>query len=147
MSSSPDKQHTRVAAYGLVTEGSKMLLCRISENIKDHAGHWTLPGGGIDFAESPQDAMVREVFEETGLRVSPTKVADVNSLLLTDENDHSFHGIRIIYETHLEGGELRNEVDGSTDRCAWLEPDEIKELTLVGLATVGVRLVFGPNAA
>lgn len=30
---------------------------------------WVLPGGGIDFAESPEKAVIREVYEETGLKV------------------------------------------------------------------------------
>jgi len=30
---------------------------------------WVLPGGGIDFGETPENAVVREVFEETGLKV------------------------------------------------------------------------------
>ena len=36
---------------------------------------WTLPGGGIDFGEHPADAVVREVHEETGLRLRPRRPA------------------------------------------------------------------------
>ena len=43
-------------------------------------GHWTLPGGGIDFGEDPEDAVVREFIEETGLTVKVRKLAGIDSL-------------------------------------------------------------------
>ena len=63
------KQISRVAAYGLVLLNEKMLLCRISSQIPQHKGHWTLPGGGVEFGEAPDATMVREVKEETGIDV------------------------------------------------------------------------------
>lgn len=39
-------QRTRVAAYGLITDGEHILLCRISQELPRIAGLWTLPGGG-----------------------------------------------------------------------------------------------------
>ncbi|WP_308159672.1 NUDIX domain-containing protein [Micromonospora sp. C81] len=37
--------------------------------------HWTLPGGGVEHAEDPFDAVVREVTEETGVRGAGRAVA------------------------------------------------------------------------
>ena len=53
-------QRTRVSAYGLVTDPDRILLCRVSKALPRWQGQWTLPGGGINFGEAPQDAMVRE---------------------------------------------------------------------------------------
>ncbi len=41
------------------------------------AGVWVAPGGSLDPHESPADAAVREMWEETGLRVEPTRVLGV----------------------------------------------------------------------
>ena len=55
----------RVAAYAIITDDSdNMLLAHWRAG--RHAA-WTLPGGGIDPGEDPKDAVVREVFEETGI--------------------------------------------------------------------------------
>lgn len=37
---------------------------------KDENGLWDIPGGGLEFNESPHEALKRELFEETGLEVS-----------------------------------------------------------------------------
>jgi len=42
-------------------------------------GIWVLPGGAIDPRETPADALVREVWEETGLRVRPVALRGVFS--------------------------------------------------------------------
>jgi len=132
---------TRVAAYGLIVHENKILLCRLSSYIPKDEGSWTLPGGGIDFGEDPQDAMMREVAEETGLIVRPDGLAGIDSLRLEDDKK-LFHGIRIIYHTKQLGGSLRNELEGSTDLCAWWTLEEAKALPLVDLTEVGLKLAF-----
>ena len=135
----PPARTTRVAAYGLLVEEGRLLLCRLSEGVRGHHGRWTLPGGGIEFGETPADAMVREVEEETGLLVRPAGVADVVSLHLEHE-DGEFHGIRIVYFTEILGGTLRSEVDGTTDLAAWHSFEAARALPLVGLAETGLAL-------
>ena len=134
-------QSTRISAYGLILQDARILLCRISSQLPNDAGFWTLPGGGIDFGEDPADAMMREVDEETGLVVRPRSVAGVNSLYI-EEVDRAFHGVRILYHTELLGGTLRYESDDTTDLCAWWSEQEAKQLPLVDLAVVGLALAF-----
>ena len=131
---------TRIAAYGLVLQEERILLCRIAPRVVEWAGFWTLPGGGIDFGEDPQEAMVREVQEETGLRVRPAGVAGVDSLVLLN-GSAATHSLRIIYFAELLGGAVRNEVDGSTDLCAWHDLDAVRSLPIVGLVKSGLDLV------
>jgi ADP-ribose pyrophosphatase YjhB (NUDIX family) len=138
-----DRVHrTRISAYGLILQDAQILLCRLSSTFPKHPGHWTLPGGGLEFGEDPAVAVVREVYEETGLTVQPGAVASIDSLLV-DEAERAFHGLRIIYYTTVTGGTLRYERDGSTDLCAWWTYDEAKRLPLVDLVQVGLQLAFG----
>ena len=58
------------------------------------------------------------------------------------------HAIRIVYRVRVTGGELRDEVDGSTDTCAWFTPDEASRLNLGGLAQHALSLARpGPSDA
>ena len=138
------KKHTRIAAYGLLRDNDKILLCRLSPHVYIHAGHWTLPGGGIDFGEDPQDAVVREFVEETGLKVKVERLVAVDSLYDEFDDFHA-HSIRIVYEVSLISGQLRFENSGSTDKCEWLTESATKKLPLVALATLGVYKSFHPE--
>ncbi len=48
------------------------------------------------------------------------------------------HAIRIVYAVRIVGGELRDEPDGSTDTCRWVEPSEAAGLRLGELARYAV---------
>ena len=128
----PDQEFTRVAAYGLITDGDRILLCRLSPKSIDGRGLWTLPGGGLDFGEEPVEAMIREVHEETGLDV---KAGDIEGVLSSVRASHrgQTHHIRLVYRALVVGGRLRNEVDGSTDLCQWWPQPEVGGLPLTDL--------------
>jgi 8-oxo-dGTP diphosphatase len=132
---------TRVAAYSLVVDDGRILLCRLLEHVVGNVGDWTLPGGGIDFGEDPRDAAVREVFEETGLHVEVEELVEVDSAHF-NLTERDMHAVRIIYSARDLGGELTHEIDGSTDLCAWMTPEEALELPLVNLARLGIWLAF-----
>jgi 8-oxo-dGTP diphosphatase len=113
----------RIAAYGVCRdEGGRVLLARASERAA-LPGLWQIPGGGIDHAEHPAAAVVREFAEETGLAVAVTGLRAVVSDVLFGE-----HTDRIVYDVEARGGTLRHERDGTTDLAAWITPAELPEL-------------------
>jgi ADP-ribose pyrophosphatase YjhB (NUDIX family) len=129
---------TRVAAYALVRDDEdRLLLVRIAPGYPA-AGAWTLPGGGIQFGEDPHDAVVREVAEESGLEGVVTGLAFVHSGTGPSLEGGRWHGIRIVFEVNAVGGDLRDEVDESTDSAAWFSLAEARRLPVVDL--VGVAL-------
>ena len=93
-----------------------------------NAGHWTLPGGGLDFGEDPEVAVVREFMEETGLVVKVNKLVGIDSLCDSMPGWSPMHSIRIIYAVDYVSGELRYEHQGSTDLCAWHTHTATQEL-------------------
>ena len=118
----------RIGSYALVTS-ERGLLGTVNSSVTGAPGTWALPGGGIDDGESPADAVVREVHEESGQDI-------VLSRLLALDSDHwvgrsttgvleNFHSLRIIYaatcKTPSEPVVL--DLGGSTARASWVPAD------------------------
>jgi ADP-ribose pyrophosphatase YjhB (NUDIX family) len=65
----------KVAAAAVVAKEGRVLLVR--RKMSPGQGKWTVPGGFVEFDEDPREAVVREVFEETGYRVRVAKLMDI----------------------------------------------------------------------
>jgi ADP-ribose pyrophosphatase YjhB (NUDIX family) len=122
----------RIGAYGVLRDPlGRVLLARGSE-LSAFPGVWSLPGGGVEQGEDPQDAVVREVYEETGLTVRAAGVhsvfADVVRLPYTELDEHTD---RIVYDVEWTGGNLRSEEDGTTDLVDWAGPAELDSWPLM----------------
>jgi ADP-ribose pyrophosphatase YjhB (NUDIX family) len=134
---------TRVAAYCVAKdEPGRVLLCRLSNHELDRA-KWTLPGGGLEFGEDPQAGAIRELQEETGLHGHVAALLGIDSRVYRPNADRPtpLHGIRIVYRVDVEAGELRHEIQGSTDRAEWFSRAEIPSLPLVNLVAVALAML------
>lgn len=133
----------RVAAYAIITdEDGRILLAHWHEG---HHSAWTLPGGGLEAGEDPEQAVRREIHEETGYRAEVERLLGIDSRVIPasqriSESDRALHTLRIIYRARVTGGSLRNEVGGSTDRAQWFRLAEVRSLPRVQLVGVGMKL-------
>lgn len=126
-------RRVRVGAYALaIDDRSRVLLCRVAPSIIP-GEVWTLPGGGLDFGEEPDVGVLRELTEESGYEGEIDSLLDASAHIFTDSHGTSVHAVRIVYRVRVTGGELRDEVDGSTDTCGWFTPDEMASLNLADL--------------
>lgn len=131
----------RIAAYARIVRDGAVLLTRISRR-GHHSGSWTLPGGGVDHGESPRDALVREVYEETGLRAEVGALLDVHDTHFTgtapDGTLEDYHGIHLVFAATVPDAPLRvTEADGTTDAVRWVPLAEVADqpvLSVVGFA-------------
>lgn len=123
----------RVAAYALIERDGGTILVRVNEPDIPAHGKWTLPGGGIDPGEDPRDAAKREVFEETGLEVVIQDLVEVDSEVLEYQGE-LLQTIRIVYRAAVLGGDIRAEIDGTTDECRLFSEEELAPLDCVTLA-------------
>jgi 8-oxo-dGTP diphosphatase len=120
----------RIGAYGVVTDkDGRVLACRIAEGYP-WAGAWTLPGGGVEWGEHPNDAVVRELAEETGLVGRVERIVAVDSSIVERpiSRQGAAHMVAILYRMKVDGYDLRVEEAGSIDVCAWLAPADLEAL-------------------
>ena len=120
-----------MAAYGVARRDDELLLVEAS-SASGAPGTWWLPGGGIEYGESPAECVAREVMEETGLAAQVgdllDAVSDVGVLVLEPVRLHS---VRLIYEVTVEEGSARPERAGSTQAVRWVHDRELETLPLI----------------
>jgi ADP-ribose pyrophosphatase YjhB (NUDIX family) len=132
------KQHSSVRAYGILVHDGSVALVR-SSNPNHNPPLWWLPGGGIDFGEAPEETLVREFKEETGLSVGDPQLFSVTSDVRKRDNGDRIHTVRIIYTVQWRGGELTHEVHGTTDHAAWYPVDQLESLNLADYARDAIQ--------
>lgn len=139
--------HQRIAAYALVTSSRGLLGTVCSPRTNAH-GIWMLPGGGLDPGEAPSDAVIREIFEETGQTARLER-------LLTMQSDHwvgrapngqleDFHALRIIYAATCDdpSDPVVHDHTGTTQSAAWVAKNRWRNLPW----TAGARVLLSQHA-
>ncbi|MEV4517821.1 NUDIX domain-containing protein [Dactylosporangium sp. NPDC049525] len=144
----PDGLHRaqRFAAYAVCTDRrSRVLLTRISEGYPG-GGSWHLPGGGTDFGEQPDVALIRELVEETGQEGRIVELLGVAShrdaaQLGPEGYPIDWHGVRAFYRVHVARSSrpVIHDVGGSTAEARWFDPEELDELALTEVTEEALR--------
>ena len=121
----------RVAAYAVIVRGGDVLLSRLAPSISEEE-MWTLPGGGIEFGEHPDIAVVREVYEETGLYcvlAGPSWIGSAHRVVDRESDPTELHSIRIVYDAWVAADAPAPrvvEVDGSTIDARWVPVGDVE---------------------
>lgn len=135
-----------LGAYGLCRDPSgRLLLARLAPGMLDE-GLWTMPGGGVEWGEHPDAAVLRELEEEAGITdIRDAGVVAVFSHVLERSAERPyapFHVVGLIYEVTPGSFDVRPERDGSTDRCEWFTEHQARSLPLVPIARFAVGLAW-----
>ncbi len=136
------KQHTSVRSYGILIDNDRVALVR-SSNPRHVPPLWWLPGGGIDFGEAPEDTLIREFREETGLEVNNPQLIGVTSDVRRRDNGDKIHTVRIIFSVELAGGDLHHEVHGTTDHAAWFDLSDLETMNVAEYARAAIATAQG----
>jgi 8-oxo-dGTP diphosphatase len=111
----------------LIIRGSRILLVeRGKEPLK---GYWSLPGGILEVGETLDQAIRREVLEETGLVIDPVAIVEIFERIMRDaEGRVEYHYVLVDYLCEAIGGKLCAADDAS--RAEWFERDVLAGLKL-----------------
>ena len=126
-----DKLIWRPSTYGIVIKDKKILLSR------QFGDKFDLPGGGLDLGEAPEEGVVREVEEETGINVKNPKLIGVENSFFRSSHakDESYHSLLFYYICEFAGGELSTTgFDGYEKQYAqmaeWVPLEKLDDLPM-----------------
>ena len=121
----------------LVHEGRVLLIRRGKEPLY---GRWVVPGGTVELGEPLDEALVRELREETGLEVEPLELITVFDRIQRDGGRVLYHHVIVDYLCRWISGEARAASDAL--EVAWAAPDELDRFDLPTKALEVVQDAF-----
>ena len=128
----------RLAAYAVCIEDGRVLLAHHAPS-----GNWTLPGGKVEHAEDPFDAVIREVAEETGYDAMVERLLGVDSRVIPAAESRlasEHQNVGIFYRVRITGGHLRPEPNGETAESIWTPIPDVACLRRSSLVDIGLAL-------
>ena len=96
----------KLTVDGIILKNDEIIL--IKRKNKPFKGKWALPGGFVEYGEKTEDAIIREVFEETGLKA---KLKQLIGIYSDPKRDPRGHTITIVYSLEISGGEMKSSGD------------------------------------
>lgn len=128
-----------VGVAGVVIRGGDVLLIRRGR--EPMLGAWSLPGGLLEVGETTAEGVVREVFEETGVRVQPVEIVATLDRIVRDEDGRvQYHYVLVEWLCVPVERSAGEPVCGDDAAAAiWVERGEIYSETYgLGEPTLGV---------
>jgi len=113
-----DWRKPSVTADGIVFNGKEIVLIRRAK--EPFRGSYALPGGFLDFNETLEHCVVREVQEETGLK---TEIVDLVGVYSSPDRDPRGHFVTAVYQLKTVGGSIRAGDDAAD--AEWVPLDKL----------------------
>ncbi|MCX5774261.1 MAG: NUDIX hydrolase [Fusobacteria bacterium] len=115
----------RIRVAGVLLDDEQKVL--FIEHQKNGEAYWLLPGGGVDYGENINEALIREFSEETGL------VVQVKEFLFVVESiapDSSRHIVNLIFLVDKVGGKLTIGVEDRLKSLKYLQKTHLCDMII-----------------
>jgi len=116
----------KIVVAGVIHNNGKFLLLKRNSNEDIFPNKWELPSGKVEFGEDPNQSLIREIKEETGLEIKdffPLKCTHY-TIEKPDKKRHTIHIIYIINIPEVKNIILTNEHDD----YKWVNINDLKQL-------------------
>lgn len=106
------------------SNGSTLMLHRIKKKNDMHEGKWNGLGGKLEMGETPEECVIREVYEESGLKIHSPRLHGFITFPLFDGVDDWYV---FVYSAESFEGEL---IDSNEGVLKWIPDTELFDLNL-----------------
>lgn len=125
------KEKFRTVVKGLITHKGQILIGK-KEETEEHpiSGEWHLLGGHLEHGEQIEEAIKREVKEETGLDVDVHQTIDIMTFSWSEDDEKD--SLQIVFHCEAEN-KYAEPLDDLVD-VKWVGPDKVKDYVHSGEA-------------
>ncbi len=122
----------RLGSAVIVEKDGKVLLGE--RNKENYRGYWVLPGGGVEWGETIEQAAVREIKEETGLDIELIRFVCHKEIIATHAN---YHSIVFYHLARPRNTEIR--VSDDLSDAGFFSVEEMKKMKLAESAVMVLK--------
>ena len=141
----PQFKPRREIAALYIEHGDLILLLHRHAN-KSQGNKWGIPGGKVDKNETPLEAVIREVFEETGYDVSKQPIETLDTVYV--EHTATDHIVYHMFRTKLQGDPAAVKINFHEHKgFTWDTPADALKLDLIQDEDPCIKLVYFPDTA
>lgn len=119
-------EHRKISAGVRIQKNGKLFL--VQRGIQPWIHKWYMPAGYLEVDEQPDQAAVREAFEETGLIVTIRELAGI----YTYSDDPRGNGLVLLYDADITGGVLI--ITPETTQAGFFSIEEVKGMQFAGVS-------------
>ncbi len=115
---------------GIIRKNGKYLLTRRNDVdpedkvFGDNSNRWQIPGGGLEFGESVEECLLREIKEEAGVDI---EIISMISHLYEDVRNNAWHGLLIVFLCRMKNENDEIILNSEASEYKWLSYNEINE--------------------
>jgi 8-oxo-dGTP diphosphatase len=140
----PGQDYIGVGVGALIfnDEGSLLLTLR-GKQAKNEVGKWEIPGGAVEFGETIQEALKREIKEELGIEIEVVEMLQICDHIIPDEQQH---WVSPTYICQITKGEPKILEPEKCDQIGWFSVEEAMELPLSIVTKKDIAVLKNKNS-
>lgn len=133
---------SHIGVYGIIMNSDKTKILVMKKKRGTYEGLFDLPGGSIELHETFEEALEREIYEETGCMLGPYRQLTACSVRYPYKEDgvqKCFRHMGILYAVMLFG--TPNTGDANAGDCVYIDVRELTETTATPFAAMAADMV------
>lgn len=111
----------------IFNEDGKMLLALRGKKAKNEVGKWEIPGGAVEFGETIEQALKREIKEELDIEIELGEMLQLCDHIIPEDKQH---WVSPTYICKVVSGVPKNLEPGKCDQIGWFSVEEAEKMPL-----------------
>ena len=111
----------------IINNEGKLFLAKRGAEVRNESGKWEFPGGGVEFGDTLEATLKREIMEEYGVEIKIGELLDICDHIIPDEHQHWVSPTYICTVVH---GQPKICEPNKCDEIGWFASEEVKKMNL-----------------